>query len=244
MKSARSNSASLAGWNCNRPAWVRLIRRSLLHACLHQCMCGWEWVFPSFDLSSAQKQAEGLITAMIPCQAIIYIALSEDADSYLILTLSLCVCVRLFEEIIVAYILCLHLLPFLWDWIVDSGERFFSTVCMFTLVIYLWDAVWSVQPRKQTLLELLYLLQNMTHPSTSLVHHSHKITPLRTLRRELDDTITHICKTLPPLSPLDSLSPPSVSPSNWFSPLYGCPLATTFDPYSTLTSACPYQRWL
>lgn len=50
-----------------------------MHVCV--CVCVWgEWVFPWFDLSSVQKQAKGLIAAMIPCQVIIYIALFEDAD--------------------------------------------------------------------------------------------------------------------------------------------------------------------
>lgn len=51
---------------------------------------------PWFDLSSAQKQAEGLIAAMIARQAIIYVALSKYADFYLILTVYVYVCVRLY----------------------------------------------------------------------------------------------------------------------------------------------------
>lgn len=38
-----------------------------------------------------RKQAEGLITAMIACQAVIYVALSKDADSDLMPTVCVCV---------------------------------------------------------------------------------------------------------------------------------------------------------
>lgn len=48
-------------------------------------------MFPSFDLSSARKQAEGSIIAMIPCQTILYKALSKDTDSFLIVCVLVCV---------------------------------------------------------------------------------------------------------------------------------------------------------
>lgn len=60
-------------------------------------------MFPSFDLSSAQKPVEGLITAMIPHQIIIYNAFRNAASFF---TLSRCVyeCVWMsvcdFEEVV------------------------------------------------------------------------------------------------------------------------------------------------
>ena len=50
---------------------------------------------PSFDLSSARKLAEGIITALIARQIIIHNALSKDVDSVLTLN-GVCVCVCVF----------------------------------------------------------------------------------------------------------------------------------------------------
>lgn len=107
--------------------------------------------------------------------------------------------------------------------------------------VYRSRKVHTLDTNKQTntlLLVLLYLHQDMSHPSSFLIYHSHKITRICTRCCELDDTITYThVKTRSPLSSL----PPSLHLID-FSPLDGCPLAAAFDNYSTLTSAYPYQH--
>lgn len=127
---------------------------------------------------------------------------------------------------------------------------------MFVLLIHLRDAVWSVYPSREV---LFVRACKQTHrcrcftvsaprydsplfhlpplASVTLI----KITQLCARRCEPDDTIAHMQKNTLPF--LFFYLPP-LPLSNWFSPLYGRPLASAFDPYSTLTSACPYQRRL
>lgn len=128
----------------------------------------------------------------------------------------------------------------------------------FPLVIYLRDAAWFKCSQEKKGLWMHSLDANKHPPAGATVSAPGYESPLLHLPPLL--SITHI-KSLhsalgavnlmilshthaEPPSPLSPLLPPSPSSSNWFSPLYGCPLATTFDPYSTLTSACPYQCWL
>lgn len=173
----------------------------------------------------------------------------------------LCVCTRLYASHCV--LICLHYFPREEQIELLTEERvFFSPsliyirVCMFVLLIHLRDAVWSVYPSREVLFAWackqthrcrcftvsaprydspLFHLPPLA--SVTLV----KITQLCARRREPDDTIAHVQKSTLPF--LFFYLPP-LPLSNWFSPLYGRPLASAFDPYSTLTSACPYQRRL
>lgn len=88
------------------------------------------------------------------------------------------------------------------------------------------DALWCVHPNREVLHDARTLLQVLRH--------------LRLLSRSVLwtwwDRHTHAKHAALALDP--------VTPFNWIPPLYGRPLATTFDLYSPLTPASPYHRWL
>lgn len=109
------------------------------------------------------------------------------------------------------------------DWLVDASQDFFFQVDLCSVCFK--DALWCVHPNGEVFHDARTLLQVLRH--------------LRLLSRSVLwtwwDRHTHAKHAALALNP--------VTPFNWIPPLYGRPLATTFDLYSPLTPASPYHRW-